>query len=108
MGERKRGKKQRDFARKNAIHFLSKLIIFQKVESDVGENSGRPRSDEYHELNVSIVKSYFDPNNFNSISFEAEGKQISLKRVTLHIILTSKLIFYHTVLGIAIIQNDRF
>ena len=39
-GERKRGSKQRDFAPKNAIHFVSKLIIFQKVESDTSENLG--------------------------------------------------------------------
>ena len=45
--EPERGRKQRDFAIKNAIHFVSKLIIFQKVESDTGtgENLGRPRSD---------------------------------------------------------------
>ena len=31
-------RKQRDLAPKNAIHFVSKLITFQKVESDTGEN----------------------------------------------------------------------
>ena len=36
--ESKRGRKQRDFAPKNAIHFVWKFIIFQKVESDIGEN----------------------------------------------------------------------
>ena len=40
VGERERGSKQRDFASKNAIHFVSKLIIFQKVESDTDENLG--------------------------------------------------------------------
>ena len=39
-GERERGSKLRDFARKNAIHFVSKLIIFQQAESDTGENLG--------------------------------------------------------------------
>ena len=39
-GERERGSKQRDLAPKNAIHFVSKLIIFQKVESDTDENLG--------------------------------------------------------------------
>ena len=37
-GERERGRTKRDFAPKNAINFVSKLIIFQKVESDIGEN----------------------------------------------------------------------
>ena len=37
-GERERGRTQRDFAPKNAINFVSKLIIFQKVESDIDEN----------------------------------------------------------------------
>ena len=32
-GESKRGRKQRDFAPKNAIHFVLNFIIFQKVES---------------------------------------------------------------------------
>ena len=49
---------------KHAIYFVLKLIIFQKVESDTGENLGRPRSDVHHELNVTIVKSYFHPNKF--------------------------------------------
>ena len=39
-GERERGSKQRDLTLKNAIHFVSKLIIFPKVESDTGENLG--------------------------------------------------------------------
>ena len=55
------------FSPKNAIYFVSELIIFQKVESDTSENFGWPRSDGYqsmHELNVAIVKSYFDPNKF--------------------------------------------
>ena len=65
-GERKRGKTQRDFAPKNAINFVLKLIIFQKVESDTGENLGWPKTVVYqvHELNVTLVKSYFDPNKF--------------------------------------------
>ena len=50
-GERKRGRKQRDFAPKNAIHFVLNLIIFQKVKSDTGENLGRPRSDVYQSTN---------------------------------------------------------
>ena len=37
-GERKRGRKQHDFAPKNAIHFTLKLITLQKVESDTSEN----------------------------------------------------------------------
>ena len=32
-GKRERGRKQRDFAPKSALHFVSKLIILQKVES---------------------------------------------------------------------------
>ena len=40
--ERERGKKQRDFAPKNAIRFVSKLIIFQngisKIRYGTGEN----------------------------------------------------------------------
>ena len=47
--ESKRGWKQREFAPKNAIHFVSKLIIFQRVESDTGENLERPRSDVYQQ-----------------------------------------------------------
>ena len=50
-GERERGTKQRDFARRNAIHFVSKLIIFHKVESDTIENLGRPRTDVYQSAN---------------------------------------------------------
>ena len=47
-GERERGRKQRNFAPKNAIHLVLKLIIFQKVETDTGEYLGRPRSDMHH------------------------------------------------------------
>ena len=54
-GERERGRKQRDFAPKNAIHFVSKLIVFQKVESDTGENLGRPRTDVYHSVHKLYV-----------------------------------------------------
>ena len=51
-GKRERGRKQRDFApTKNAIHFASKLITFQKVESDTGENLRRLRSDMYQFTN---------------------------------------------------------
>ena len=50
-GERTRGRKQHDFAPKNAIHFVLKIIIFQKVESDTGENLRRPRSDVYQSTN---------------------------------------------------------
>ena len=50
-GESERGRKQRDFAPKNAIHFVSKFIIFQKEESDIGENLGQPRSDVYQSTN---------------------------------------------------------
>ena len=46
-GEREPDRKQRDFAPKNEIHFASKLIIFQKVESDTAQNLGRTRSDVY-------------------------------------------------------------
>ena len=64
--ERERVRKQCDFAPKNAIHFVSKRIIFQKVESDTSENLQRPISDKVsvYKLNVIIVKSYFDPNKF--------------------------------------------
>ena len=41
--ERELGRKQRSFAPKNAIHFVSKLIIFQTVESNTGETLGWPR-----------------------------------------------------------------
>ena len=50
-GERERGRAQRDFAPKNAINFVSKLIIFQKVESDTGENLGWPRTEVYQFAN---------------------------------------------------------
>ena len=50
-GERERGRTQRDFAPKNAINFVSKLIIFQKVESDTGENLGWPRTEVYQFAN---------------------------------------------------------
>ena len=50
-GECKPGRKHCDFAPKNAIHFVLKLIIFQKVESNTGENLGRPRSDVYQSTN---------------------------------------------------------
>ena len=49
--EREQGRKQRDFAPKNAIHLVSKLIVFQKVESYTGENLGRPRTDLYQSTN---------------------------------------------------------
>ena len=50
-GESERGRKQREFAPKHAIHFVSKLIIFQRVESDTAENLGQPRSDVYQSMN---------------------------------------------------------
>ena len=61
-GEHKRGREQRDFAPRNAIHFVSKLIIFQKVGLDhipmrIAEAKSGPRK-------CLIVKSYFDPNKF--------------------------------------------
>ena len=64
-GEREPGRKQRDFAPKNAIHF-SKHFIFQKVKSDTDKNLGQARTDFVlvDELNVTIVKSYFDPTKF--------------------------------------------
>ena len=34
-GESERGRKQRDFAPKNKIHFVSKLIIFQNGTSRI-------------------------------------------------------------------------
>ena len=39
---------KRDFVAKTAIDFVSKLIIFQKVESDTSENLGWPRFDDWH------------------------------------------------------------
>ena len=69
----------------------------EQVESDTGENLGRPRSDacqySVHELNVTIVELYFDLINFGNILFEnirkktpiAAGKQISSKRMTLRL-----------------------
>ena len=53
VGERKRGRKQRDFAPKNAIYFVSKLILskMEQVESDTGENLGKPRSNVYQLMN---------------------------------------------------------
>ena len=42
-GESKRGRKQCDLAPKNTIHFVSKLIIFQEVGSDIDESWGQPR-----------------------------------------------------------------
>ena len=50
-GERNRGRKQRDFAPKNAIQFVPKLIIFQKIKLDIGENLGRLRTDVYQSIN---------------------------------------------------------
>ena len=50
-GERKQGKTQCDFAPKNAINFVSKLIIFQKVESDNGKNLGWPKTEVYQFTN---------------------------------------------------------
>ena len=75
-GERKRGRKQRDFAPKNAIHFVSKHS-FQKVESDIPKSRTRfpifrirswggrdlmcisPRIKYHHSQIV-----FFDPNKF--------------------------------------------
>ena len=45
--EREQGRTQRGFAPKNAINFVSKLIIFQKVDSDTDENLGWPRTEVY-------------------------------------------------------------
>ena len=65
-GERKRGKTQCDFAPKNAIkfcfktHHFSKSRIRYRREFGVAENRGV----SVHELNVTLVKSYFDPNKF--------------------------------------------
>ena len=50
-GEREWGRKQGDFAPKNAIYFVLKLIIFQKVESDMVENLGWSRTDVYLSMN---------------------------------------------------------
>ena len=60
-----------------------------------------------HELNVTIVKLYFDPNKFREYfswkdskkKLYPEGKQTSSKCMTLDISLTSQLTFYYTVLG---------
>ena len=43
--------KSGQFAPKNTIHFVSKLIIFLKVEPDTGEILGQPRSDVYQSMN---------------------------------------------------------
>ena len=61
-----REKSQRDFAPKNAVHFVSKLIIFQKVESDTSKNLGQLRTEV--ELNVTIVESFFDFKTFGKKS----------------------------------------
>ena len=50
-GERERGRKQHDFAPKNAIQYVPKLIIFQKIKSDIDENLGRLRTDVYQSMN---------------------------------------------------------
>ena len=49
VGESKRGRKQRDFAPKNAIHLFqnSSISKMEKVESDACENLGRPRAEAY-------------------------------------------------------------
>ena len=50
-GKRERGRKQHDFGPKNTIHFVSKLIIIQKIESDIGETLGRLRIEVYQSMN---------------------------------------------------------
>ena len=60
-GERERGRKQRNFEPKNAIHFVSKLIIFQKLESETGENLWRPRTDDYQFTKCSYSQIVFRP-----------------------------------------------
>ena len=52
-GESERGKKQRVFAPKNKIHFVSKLIIFkmEQVQSHTGESLGQPRSNVFQLMN---------------------------------------------------------
>ena len=102
VGERERGRKQCDFAplpQKKTQYVLFQNSTFSKmeqVESDTVENLGRSKSDRYqytnyYKLNITIVKSYFDPKNFENILIEnirkktliAEGKQTSFNRMTL-------------------------
>ena len=75
--ERERGTKQRDFARKHAIHFVSKLIIFQNVESDTIKNLGRPRTDVYQSANSMSPQSnrILTLTNFENILIENIRKQ---------------------------------
>ena len=53
VGERERGRKQRGFPPKNAIHLVQNLSLFktEQVQSDTGENLGRPGSDVYQSTN---------------------------------------------------------
>ena len=66
------------------------------------------RSVSVHELNVTIAKSFFDPNKFREYFDRKHSEKTTncwwwkaslLKRMTLHISSTSKLILYCTVLG---------
>ena len=52
-GERERGRKQHDFAPKNAIHLFQNSSFFkmEEVESDTGEDLERPRSEAYQYTN---------------------------------------------------------
>ena len=88
----------------------SKLIIFQNGTSTIRYRREFEMVEIWrisaHELNVTIVKSYFDPNKFREYfiwkhsekTLIAERKQISSKRMTLSLLWTLKLIFYYTVL----------
>ena len=48
-GERERGRKQSDFAPKNAIHLFQNSLFsrLEEVELNTGENLGRPRSETH-------------------------------------------------------------
>ena len=65
-GERERGRKQRDFVPKNAIHLFqnSSFSRMEEVELDTGENLRRPRSETYQFSNVTIIEPYFDSMEF--------------------------------------------
>ena len=93
------------FRTKKCNSFVSKLIIFQNGTSRIRYRREFGAAEIWrvsaHELNVTIVESYFDPNKFPEYFISkhlektliAKGKQISSKGMILQLLWTSKLIF---------------
>ena len=71
------------FCTKKCYPFVSKLIIFQKVESDIGENLGQPRPDLYQSTNYMSSQSNRISTliNIKNILVENIRKKIFSKRM---------------------------